>query len=162
MTRLVILTCVLHCFLRGHDFLTSHDECVMLKSDGGNLASHLIIAGDDEGGLVKVELEVFGGPNCMFRTLIVGGGGYSHWEAGSGSGYPGLFKINVQDTDKPYPMTLMVGNGGMDDRTFVARNSTGLPTISIRLLAFYLCKNSPICLEAMSLFFLSANCFTQS
>ena len=138
MTRPVILACVLLCLLRGHDFLTSHDECVMLKSDGGNLASHLIIAGDDEGGLVKVELEVFGGPNCMFRTLIVGGGGYSHWEAGSGSGYPGLFKINVQDTERPYPMTLMVGNGGMDDRTFVARNSTGLPTISIFICSLFM------------------------
>ena len=138
MTRPVILACVLLCLLRGHDFLTSHDECVMLKSDGGNLARHLIIAGDDEGGLVKVELEVFGGPNCMFRTLIVGGGGYSHWEAGSGSGYPGLFKINVQDTGKPYPMTLVVGNGGMDDRTFVARNSTGLPTISIFICSLFM------------------------
>ena len=137
-TRPAILACVLLCLLRGHDFLTSHYECVMLKSDGGNLASHLIIAGDDEGGLVKVELEVFGGPNCMFRTLIVGGGGYSHWEAGSGSGYPGLFKIDMQDTDEPYPMTLVVGNGGMDDRTFVARNSTGLPTISIFICSLFM------------------------
>ena len=130
MTRPVILACVLLGLLRGHDFLTSQDECVLLD-DKGNFASHFFIAGDDGGGVVKVELEVFGGPQCMFRTLIVGGGGYSHWEAGSGSGYPGFFKTNVQDTDKPYPMTLMVGNGGMDDRTFVARNSTGLSTISI-------------------------------